>query len=228
MTRTTGRYESTVAGGERVQAFVPFPLPPEEPPLVLDGRLAARLHTAEDALARLDLAGEMVPSLDWFLYGFVRKEAVLTSQIEGTQATLMDLLTFEAEPEATPDPDVEAVCNYLEALRYARAELARADGLPLSMRLLTEAHRRLMRGVRGAGHRPGELRRSQNWIGGGRPGNAVHVPPPVPMLPALLGDLERYFHADNNLPALVRVGLAHAQFETIHPYLDGTGVSDGS
>ena len=223
MTRTTGRYESTVAGGEQVQAFVPFPLPPGEPPLVVDGRLATRLRAAEDALARLDLAGEMVPSLDWFLYGFVRKEAVLTSQIEGTQATLMDLLTFEAEPEATPDPDVEEICNYLEALRYARAELARADGLPLSMRLLNEAHGRLMRGVRGAGRQPGAVRRSQNWIGGSRPGNAVHVPPPAPRLPDLLGDLERYLHRDEDVPALVRVGLAHVQFETIHPYLDGNG-----
>ena len=223
MPRTTGHYQPTVAGGEEVQAFIPLPLPPDGPPLILDRRLAAKLRTAEEALARLDLASEMVPSLDWVLYGFVRKEAVLTSQIEGTQATLVDLLALGAQPEATPNPDIEAICNYLEALRYARAELARTDGLPLSMRLLNEAHRRLMQGVRGAGRRPGEVRRSQTWISGSRAGNAVHVPPPVPRLPGLLGELERYLHRGNDLPALVRVGLAHVQFDTIHPYLDGNG-----
>lgn len=223
MIRVTGRYERTLAGGEEVSAFVPLPLPPREPALSIEGRLADRLRAAEHALARLELAGEMVPSLDWFIYAFVRKEAVTSSQIEGTQATLIDLLTFEAESGTTPDADVEEVCNYLEALNHARGELAKPDGLPLSMRLLNQAHRRLMHGARGANKRPGEVRRSQNWVGGSRPGNAVHVPPPPRLLPDLLGDLEKYLHAEGDLPRLVRIGLAHVQFETIHPYLDGNG-----
>lgn len=223
MSRTTGRYEPALASSGEVRGFVPLPLPPREPALAIDGRITERLRAAEHALARLDFAGEMVPSLDWFIYAFVRKEAVISSQIEGTQATLIDLLAFEAEHETAPDADVEEVCNYLEALSYARAELAKADGLPLSMRLLNEAHRRLMRGARGATKQPGEVRRSQNWIDGSRPGNAVHVPPPAQSLPDLLGDLEKYLHAADDLPPLVRVGLAHVQFESIHPYLDGNG-----
>lgn len=223
MTRKTGRYQQTVAGGEEVSAFVPLPLPPRAPAMTLDGRLGERLRAAEQALARLDLAGDMVPSLDWFIYAFVRKEAVITSQIEGTQATLIDLLAFEAETAQRLDADVEEVCNYLDALTYARAELQNADGLPLSMRLLNEAHRRLLRGARGAGKQPGEVRRSQNWIGGSRPGNAAFVPPPALTVPDLLGDLEKYLHGSDDLPALVRIGLAHVQFESIHPYLDGNG-----
>jgi Fic family protein len=223
MKRITGRYERTLAGSEEVSAFVPLPLPPCDPALAIDERIAERLRAAEHALARLDLAGEMVPSLDWFIYAFVRKEAVISSQIEGTQATLIDLLTFEAEHETVPDADVEEVCNYLEALSYARAELAKTDGLPLSMRLINEAHRRLMHGVRGATKQPGEVRCSQNWIGGSRPGNAVYVPPPAQSLPDLLGALERYLHAEDDLPQLVRIGIAHVQFESIHPYLDGNG-----
>lgn len=221
--RATGRYEQVVVGGEKVAAFVPSPLPPRRPPLVIDDRLGRRLQAAEQALARLDLAGAMVPSLDWFLYAFVRKEAVISSQIEGTEATLDDLLAFEAQDRAKPDADVEEVCNYLAALNYARGELGRARGLPLSIRLLNEAHRRLMRGVRGAGRQPGEIRRSQNWIGGSRPGNAVYVPPPPQALGDLLGAFEKYMHADDALPKLVRAGLLHVQFETIHPYLDGNG-----
>jgi len=193
-----------------------------KPPLELDG-LAGRLRAAEHALARLELAGEMVPSLDWFIYGFVRKEAVLSSQIEGTQATLVDLLAFEAEPGDGANADVEEVCNYLEALTYARAEIAKPRGLPLSMRLLNETHRRLMRGVRGAEKRPGEVRTSQNWIGGTRPGNAAYVPPPPHALGETLGAFERYIHAEDDVPPLVRAGLLHVQFESIHPYLDGNG-----
>jgi Fic family protein len=223
MKRTTGRYERTLAGSEDVSAFVPFPLPPRDPTLAIDDRIDARLRAAEHALARLDLAGSMVPSLDWFLYAFVRKEAVVSSQIEGTQATLVDLLTFEAEHEAAPDAAVEEICNYLDALNFTRAEIAKVDGLPLSVRLLNQAHLRLMHGVRGANKQPGELRQSQNWIGGIWPGNAVHMAPPPQMLPDLLGDLEKYLHADDALPPLVRIGLAHVQFETIHPYLDGNG-----
>ena len=225
--RATGRYERSTVGGEEVTAFVPHALPPVDPPDVVAGALAERLRAAEQALVRLELAGEMVPSLDWFIYAFVRKEAVLSSQIEGTQATLVDLLTFEAqggaEQNAAPNADVEEVCNYLDALAYARAQLATPKGLPLSMRLLSETHSRLMRGVRGAEKLPGEVRRSENWIGGSRPGNAAYVPPPPQVLGEVLGAFEKYLHADDSLPPLVRAGLLHVQFEIIHPYLDGNG-----
>ncbi len=221
--RTTGRYERTTMGGEEVAAFVPHALPPVDPPIAVEA-LAERLRAAEQALVRLELAGEMVPSLDWFIYAFVRKEAVLSSQIEGTQATLVDLLTFEAQStDPAPNADVEEVCNYLDALTYSRAQLADPRGLPLSMRLLSETHARLMRGVRGADKQPGEVRHSQNWIGGSRPGNAKYVPPPPHALGEVLGALDAYVHADDALPPLMRAGLLHVQFETIHPYLDGNG-----
>lgn len=222
-TRATGHYETIAVGGETVRAFVPAALPPAAPPLILNERLTHRLALAEHALTRLGLAGEMVPSIDWFIYAFVRKEAVISSQIEGTQATLLDLLSFEAEEHGRPDVDLEEVTNYLSALTYARRQLASKRGLPLSVRLLNEAHKRLMRGVRGANRQPGEIRRSQNWIGGSRPGNAVYVPPPAGFVPQLLSDLAKYIHHGDPMPKLLRVGLLHAQFETIHPYLDGNG-----
>lgn len=221
--RSTGRYERVTVAGEQVAAFVPHGLPPSNPPLAIDPALAARLLAAEQALIRLELAGQMVPSLDWFIYAFVRKEAVVSSQIEGTQATLVDLLSFEANEGASANADVEEVCNYLDALTYARAQLADPKGLPLSMRLLNETHHRLMRGVRGADKVPGEVRRSQNWLGGSRPGNAAYVPPPPHLLGELLSAFEKELHADGPLPPLVRAGLLHVQFETIHPYLDGNG-----
>ena len=228
--RVTGRYERTTVGGEEVAAFIPYALPPKSPPIDIDAKLTDRLRAAELSLARLELAGEMVPSLDWFIYAFVRKEAVVSSQIEGTQATLVDLLDFEAHNQQTGasgrepgSPDVEEVCNYLDALTHARAELAAPKGLPLSIRLLCETHRRLMKGVRGAEKRPGEVRRSQNWVGGSRPGNAAYVPPPPQVLSDVLGSFERYLHGSDALPPLVRAGLLHVQFETIHPYLDGNG-----
>ncbi len=223
MLRITGKDEETIVGGEKVLAFVPFPLPPSAPPLSITSPLADRLQMAERALARLNLAAAMVPSIDWFLYAFVRKEAVITSQIEGTQATLVDLFAFEATPDKPADAEIEEVCNYLDALQYVRAELAAESGLPLSMRLLNEAHRRLMTGVRGANKQPGEIRRGQNWIGGSRPGNAAFVPPPPQLVMGLLSDLERYVHADDDLHPLVRAAIVHVQFETIHPYLDGNG-----
>ncbi len=221
--RTTGQYDSISVGGETVRAFVPLGLPPTDPPLVIATGLDARLTLAEQALARLNVAGAMVPSIDWFIYAFVRKEAVISSQIEGTQATLLDLLVFEARKQAPPNADIEEVTNYLAALAYARRQLASKRGLPLSIRVLNEAHKRLMRGVRGGNRQPGEVRRSQNWIGGSRPGNAIYVPPPAIKVPTLLSDLEKYIHDDDPLPKLVRAGLLHAQFETIHPYLDGNG-----
>lgn len=223
MARTVGETRKSTVAGETVDAFVPHPLPPSGPPLAL-GALGEVLTRAQHALSRLDLAGEMVPSLDWFIYAFVRKEAVISSQIEGTEATLDDLLAFEATPEGTkPGADVEEVCNYLDALAWARRELARPKGLPLSMRLVHGVHRRLMKGARGASKQPGEVRRSQNWVGGTRPGNAAYVPPPPEEVPRLLGELERYIHAEDPLPPLVRAGLVHVQFESIHPYLDGNG-----
>ena len=222
--RQTGSYETTTVAGETVQCFIPRPLPPEEPPLQLDGEILERNRRAEQAIARLELAGAMVPSLDWFLYAFVRKEAVISSQIEGTQATLVDLITFEADEGDRPTaPDVEEVCNYLDALTYARGQLSDPNGLPISVRLLNETHRRLMRGARGADKLPGEIRRSQNWIGGTRPANAAFVPPPPHRIPELFSALERYIHSDDDLPPLVRAGLLHVQFETIHPFLDGNG-----
>ena len=223
MARPTGRYCITSTLGEEVQAFVPHPLPPTDPPLAMDGA-AAELHAAaQAALARLAVAGAMVPSTDWFLYGFVRKEAVITSQIEGTQATLRDVLTFEATAHTDRPDDVQEVCNYVDAVARARRQLVDPKGLPLSIRLLRDAHRTLMRGARGADKLPGELRRSQNWIGGSRPGTARFVPPPPAEVPAALAALERWCHADCDLPPLVRAGLAHVQFETIHPFLDGNG-----
>lgn len=226
--RETGRYENTSAGGEEVRAFIPHPLPPTSPPIVIEGKLAQRVRVAEQALARLELAGEMVPSLDWFIYAFVRKEAVLSSQIEGTQATLLDLLNYEAQEserrDVPPNADVEEVCNYLDALTFAREQFTAPSGLPLSMRLLNETHRILLRGVRGERKQPGKVRRSQNWIGGSRPGNAAYVPPPPNALPKVLSAFEHYIHAtEDALPPLVRAGLLHVQFETIHPYLDGNG-----
>jgi Fic family protein len=225
MARITGTYDRKTVGEEVFAAFLPHPLPPADPPLEMDGRARELLGSAEHALSRLELAGEMVPSVEWFIYAFVRKEAVISSQIEGTQATLVDLLNYEAgaQPEAQSEAEVQEVCNYLDGLTYARKQLHRKDGLPLSLRLLNETHRRLMKGVRGADKEPGEIRRSQNWIGGTRPGNAVYVPPPPAEVPRLLGDLEKYLHAKDSLPALVRAGLVHVQFETIHPYLDGNG-----
>jgi Fic family protein len=222
--RPTGQYVTTSVAGETFQAFVPEPLPP---------RLAARelatldepLRKAEAALARLDLAGEMIPSLDWFVYAFVRKEALLSSEIEGTQATLVDVLAWEQTDQAGDSriDDIEEVTNYVAAINYAYEQLHSPKGAPISIRLFNDCHRMLMRGVRGADKQPGELRRSQNWVGGSRPGNAVFVPPPPERVADLLGDLERYIHSEDDLAPLLRIALAHVQFETIHPYLDGNG-----
>jgi Fic family protein len=223
LARVTGTYRTTVVGGENVKAFIPNPLPPNDPLLVIKGNLA-RIHTeALATIEKLAVAGTMVPSANWFLYGFVRKEAVISSQIEGIQATLMDVLTYEATKKADRPSDVEEVCNYVDALTFARAEIAMPKGLPLSTRLLRGAHKRLMHGTRGADKHPGAVRTSQNWIGGTRPGNAVYVPPPADVVPTALADLERWIHGEDPLPPLVRAGIAHVQFETIHPFLDGNG-----
>ncbi|MBA3707711.1 MAG: Fic family protein [Planctomycetes bacterium] len=224
MARITGTYQIGGTRDEQVRAFVPHMLPPAKPPLVLDGDLERLHRDAVAAMGRLAVAGRMVPSAQWFLYGFVRKEALVSSQIEGTQATFQDVVTFEATRRSARPADVEEVCNYVEALTYARAQLASPKGLPLCSRLLSQAHARLMRGVRGADKQPGKIRTSQNWIGGSRPGNARFVPPPPERVADLLSDLDRWLHAGTHaLPPLVRAGLAHVQFETIHPFLDGNG-----
>ena len=223
MDRVTGTYRSNSLAGETVRAFVPRPLPPAKPPLVIDGRLAELHAAALAAVDRLAIAGTMVPSADWFLYGFVRKEAVVSSQIEGTQATLQDVLEFEATAQTDRPDDVREVCNYVEALTWARQQMNSERGLPLGTRLICEVHRRLLKGTRGEGKQPGELRRSQNWIGGTRPGNARFVPPPPDEVPGTLSALEKWLHSNDPLPPLVKAGLAHVQFETIHPFLDGNG-----
>lgn len=223
MARVTGTYRVIAVGDEKVRAFVPHSLPPRRPPLVLDERLNRQFTEAMAAIGQLSVAGAMVPSVDWFLYGFVRKEAVISSQIEGTQATLQDVLTFEATHKTNRPDDVQEVCNYIEALTYARRQITRPKGLPLSTRLLRQAHKRLMKGVRGENKQPGEFRHSQNWIGGTRPGNAAFVPPPPDAVPEAMATLERWIHDDEPLPPLVRAALAHVQFETIHPFLDGNG-----
>ncbi len=225
--RVTGRYHKAMAMGVAVDAFVPFDLPPLAPVVAIEGLVLELLQNATESLRQLEVAIDMLPSLNWFLYAAVRKEAVLTSQIEGTQASLVDLLDFEAQQDgeatATPNADVEEVCNYIDALNYAHGELASPKGLPLSMRLLCEAHRLLLNGARGSQKMPGEVRRSQVWIGGSRPDTATFVPAPAHLLAGPLSTLEKYMHDDSPLPALVRIGLLHVQFETLHPFLDGNG-----
>lgn len=221
--RTTGTYVTVTTLGEPVKAFLPRPLPPAKPPLAAEA-CAERNHRAELALARLSGVSGLLPSVDWLLYSAIRKEALLTSQIEGTRATLTDLFNDEAGFVVSNTDDVEEVTNYLRAFRLVRDNLRNPRGLPISTRLLCDAHRLLLDGARGAGKQPGELRKSQNWIGGTRPGNATFVPPPAEKVPALLSEMEQFIHdATPQLPPLVRVALVHVQFETIHPYLDGNG-----
>ncbi len=220
----TGDYAATLHGDEEVRAFVPRPLPPV-PPLQMGGRLQVLLEEATHALGRLDGAATLLPDPGHFIYSYVRKEAVLSSQIEGTQSSLSDLLRFEsAHAPGAPVQDVHEVSRYVQAVDYATAQLSAEEGLPLCNRLLREAHRILLTGARGGDMLPGGFRRSQNWIGGTRPGNAAFVPPPPAEVAAAMSDLERFVHAtEDGLPALVRAGLAHVQFETIHPFLDGNG-----
>lgn len=218
----TGSYEETSIGGERVRAFVPAPLPPT-PVLVLDGLLQQVLESAVLALGRLDGVTTLLPDETLFLYAYVRKEAVLSSQIEGTQSSLSDLLLFELdEAPGAPLDDVVEVSNYVAALEHGLRRLR--EDFPLSNRLIREIHGVLLSHGRGSNKDPGEFRRSQNWIGGTRPGNATFVPPPRTAVPDCMTALERFLHArEDGLPMLLRAGLAHVQFETIHPFLDGNG-----
>ena len=223
MNRDTGTYAISTTLGEPVRAFVPHALPPTRPALA-PAVYAELNRQAELALARLAGVSGLVPSVDWLLYSAIRKEALLTSQIEGTQATLTDLFDEEAGFKVRNTDDVEEVTNYLRAFHWVQAQLRDPKGLPISVRLLCDAHRLLLDGARGAGKQPGELRRSQNWVGGTRPGNAAFVPPPPERVPALLADMEHFIHDDGTeLPPMVKVALIHAQFETIHPFLDGNG-----
>ena len=215
-----GRFVETPVAGETVRAFVPPPLPPDPPIDVL--ALLDRLSLAERALGRLDGITMLLPRQELFLYMYVRKEAVLSSQIEGTQSTLSDLLRFETEAKAgQPIDDIREVSNYVDAMMHG---LERLEALPLSLRLIREMHERLLQSGRGGTKSPGEFRRTQNWIGGTRPGNALFVPPPTTELEACLDALEQFMHDDSSrLPALIKAGLLHVQFETIHPFLDGNG-----
>lgn len=214
-----GRYIRQPSG---YRAFVPAALPPE-PPLQLDAALIELLSKADRALGRLDGTVLTLPNPDLFIFMYVRKEAVLSSQIEGTQSSLHDLLTAEAAlfDEHRPS-DVDEVINYVRAMKYG---LARLEELPVSVRLIREIHTELLQGVRGESLQPGELRTSQNWIGpaGCTLSTASFVPPPAHEVPQALGDLERFLHTENGLPPLVKIALAHVQFETIHPFLDGNG-----
>ena len=208
--------------GEVVKAFVPPPLPPE-PPLLIE-QLYGPLEEATLGIGRLRGVGTVLPDDDLFLYTYVRKEALLSAQIEGTQSSLSELLRHEnaALPGAPADADVQEVSNYVAAVGHGLRRMA--EGLPVSMRLIREMHALLLQHGRGQQAQPGELRRSQNWIGGSRPGNAHFVPPPPHLVPELMSDLEKFIHAEAPpLPYLARVGMAHVQFETIHPFLDGNG-----
>jgi len=218
-TDRAGRWVQQGTGPASFLAFLPNPLPPE-PPLRLDAALQLQLEAASLALGRLDGIGRLLPGPEALLYSYIRKEAVLSSQIEGTQSTLRDLLLHEndAAPGA-PLEDVQEVSSYIKALNHG---LQLLNTLPMSLRLIREVHGALVTGGRGADQAPGEFRTSQNWIGGSRPGNAAFVPPPAHQVMPALSNLESFLH-DDRVSALLKAGLAHAQFETIHPFLDGNG-----
>ena len=216
-----GRYVLKTFEGEEVRAFVPPPLPPA-PPVRLDG-LQVLLEQANQAIGRLDGLASLLPDLSLFIYTYVRKEAVLSSQIEGTQSSLSDLLLFENdEAPGAPIEDVQEVSNYVAAMTHGLERLS--SGFPLSLRLVREIHEILLSKGRGSGKQPGEFRLSQNWIGGSRPGNAAFVPPPPELVLDCMGKLELFLHEErSDLPVLIKAGLVHVQFETIHPFLDGNG-----
>ena len=223
MKRTTqGSYEAVSTVGETVRAFVPAPLPPV-PPIEWSPTLRSRFDEALVALGRLDSVTLLLPDVALFLYTYVRKEAVLSSMIEGTQSSLSDLLLFEMDEQpGVPLDDVREVSNYVAALDHGLTRLR--DGFPLSLRLLREVHSHLLAKGRGADKEPGEFRRSQNWIGGTRPGNAMFVPPPPQRVAECMGALELFLHDQPEAtPPLLKAALAHVQFETIHPFLDGNG-----
>lgn len=218
----TGLYETTLVAGETIQAFIPHPLPPD-PSLQLTAQRQQLLERATLALGRLDSVTLLLPQPDLFLYAYVRREAVLSSQIEGTQSSLAQLLLFELEEApGVPVDDVVEVSNYVGALNHGLKRLQ--EGFPLLNRLIREMHNVLLSRGRGSEKLPGEFRRSQNWIGGTRPGNAHFVPPPPDRVQDCMATLEGFLHGEGNpYPTLIKAALAHVQFETIHPFLDGNG-----
>lgn len=218
----TGTYDISTADGETCRAFVPAPLPPQ-PALLVPPDLQERLDQALLALGRLDSITALLPDTSIFLYSYVRKEAVMSSQIEGTQSSLADLLVYEAEgAPGVPLDDVQEVSGYVAALEHGLALLR--GGLPICLRLMNEMHGKLMARGRGAGKSPGEIRRSQNWLGGTSPSRAVFVPPPPQRLNECLSALERFINDEpQRHTPLIKAALTHVQFETIHPYLDGNG-----
>lgn len=215
-------YLTSTVSGEKVRAFLPPPLPPSPKDLDLTS-LQAILAEANQAIGRLDGMTSALPDLKLFLYSYIRKEAVLSSQIEGTQSSLSDLLLYEnAETPGVPLDDVQEVSNYVAALNHGLRRMR--GGFPLSLRLIREIHEVLLSKGRGSHAQPGQFRKSQNWIGGTRPGNAAYIPPPPEYVIDCMGQLETFIHQDApSLPLLVRAGLVHAQFESIHPFLDGNG-----
>lgn len=217
-----GRFVTISTVGEKAQAFIPAPLPPG-PSIDWSPELRRKFDEALLALGRLDSVSVLLPETSLFIYTYVRKEAVLSSQIEGTQSSLSDLLLFELEQQpGVPLDDVQEVSNYVAALDYGLARLK--GGFPLSLRLIKEMHDKLLSKGRGSDKAPGEFRRSQNWIGGTRPGNAVFVPPPPENVQECMGALELFLHDQPEYtPVLLKAALAHVQFETIHPFLDGNG-----
>lgn len=219
---TGQRISISTVGGERVEAFVPHPLPPH-PPLLVDANLREPLDRALLALGRLDTISSLLPDTHLFLYTYIRKEAVLSSQIEGTQSSLSDLLLFELkEAPGVPLHDVAEVSSYVSALEHGLKRVR--DGFPISNRLLREIHGVLLSRGRGSEKQPGEFRRSQNWIGGTRPGNAAFVPPPPDQVADCMSALEKFIHDEPERSSpIVKAALAHVQFETIHPFLDGNG-----
>jgi Fic family protein len=218
-----GRLVVAQSGPDGYSAFIPAPLPPD-PPVAIGPSMQMLLDDANQALGRLDAVSVLLPDPGQFLYSYIRKEAVLSSQIEGTQSSLSDLLLFENEQApGVPLDDVEETSNYIAAMSHG-LERIRSGQLPLSNRLLREVHQLLMSGVRGGDKAPGEFRRTQNWLGGTRPGNARFVPPPASEVVPAMTDLEKFLHDDPEpTPILVKAALAHVQFETIHPFLDGNG-----
>lgn len=217
-----GHYVTTATAGEKVNAFVPAPLPPK-PPIVWSPELRTKFDEALIALGRLDSVSFLLPDVSLFLYTYVRKEAVLSSMIEGTRSSLSDLLLFEVEEQpGVPLDDVREVSNYVAALDYGLERVR--SGFPISLRLIRDIHARLLSAGRGADKRPGEFRQSQNWIGGTRPGNAFYVPPPAHVVMECMGALELFLHDQpEHTPLLLKTALAHVQFESIHPFLDGNG-----
>jgi Fic family protein len=222
MKRSTGHYETCGTAGESFKAFIPDPLPPH-PAVQWTPKLHGLMEKANQAVGRLDGLGHSLPDVSVFLYSYIRKEALLSSQIEGTQSSFSDLLLFEdQETPGVPLNDVQEVSNYVAAMNHGLKRLK--GGFPLSLRLMKEIHAVLLSKGRGSTKMPGEFRRSQNWVGGSRPGNAFFVPPPANAVLSCLGDLEKFLHEPkDSIPVLVKAALGHVQFETIHPFLDGNG-----